>query len=934
MVNADVALEMIFSGNRKKKSALLYLPFDSSGCGSGSRNATAASYEGGTIFDGPGASKIGAGTLQTGQTASNLCWDPPINSLCTVGIYAATASDLSATCSLAGGCSLLVESLSGCIGGAYFLTGKGSACYIAAASGTEYVFTAHVLPGASVSEDKQLAVGATFNSSTGAQLSSCFIAYTLEEGATSWKRVGGLSMTPPAWTTFVVPYVYTGDTTQGHFSYYVDAIQLEKTAYETPYIDGSLGEGHSWDGTANDSQSVRTSSFLVYDNPGGAIDECTIAWWYRGTGLNATSNWNYNFHYGDDGTNGRIFAAVDSTGGNVTAQTMTAGFVRTGCTTGFVSDLGSGCVIAKETWNHFIVTASGLTTASPWMKLYQNGALGGSLSGSFAVNGLTEEFCVGNWNPTPNFSANGWVDELILLESALDATDALWLFNSQNAGRSLETETGIWTDATADVVRDVVIKYGLKGAGATDRVAQAGTMNFVMQNDHLNSGTALGYYSPDHANVRTGFDVGTPARLKLAYSGSTRYKWMGHIDSIKPIPGRYSTRQSNITATDWFDVAAKTKVSLRSIQFNVGADTGIDDLVSAMTNTPSSSTLSAGQDIFPTIFDSSRDEATAVTTEFNRLVLSELGYLYLRGNASSGGELVFEDRHTRPKYGAAAASMGSGCLATLAVDRSTRQVYNRVKIEVNPREIDTSASVLFTLQSVPLVPVSGSTIIEGRYTDPVQRGTLRIGGTSMIATASDTDYKMWSASDATGTDLTANLSVTTCYGGNTVRYEISNDGNTSGYITLLQARGKAVAVREPSISDKKNEASIAAYGESVLRLNMPYQEDALVADDVAAATLLAWKDPVSIGKRVSFIGNVSDDLMSYGLLYEPGDKIRISEEVTGIDADYFINGVTLKIDKDNILTYTWLLTPAERQAYWILGTAGFSEVGTTTTIGY
>ena len=64
----------------------------------------------------------------------------------------------------------------------------------------------------------------------------------------------------------------------------------------------------------------------------------------------------------------------------------------------------------------------------------------------------------------------------------------------------------------------------------------------------------------------------------------------------------------------------------------------------------------------------------------------------------------------------------------LDADRTTRNIFNKVKVEVNPREIDASASVLYTLQSVPLIPVSGSLVIEGRYTDPVQRGTLRVGG--------------------------------------------------------------------------------------------------------------------------------------------------------------------------------------------------------------
>lgn len=57
--------------------------------------------------------------------------------------------------------------------------------------------------------------------------------------------------------------------------YLVDAVQLEQKAYATPYCDGSLGQGHSWSGTAHASTSSRTVSTLTYPNvrltPSGTV---------------------------------------------------------------------------------------------------------------------------------------------------------------------------------------------------------------------------------------------------------------------------------------------------------------------------------------------------------------------------------------------------------------------------------------------------------------------------------------------------------------------------------------------------------------------------------------------------------------------------------------------------------------------------------------
>jgi hypothetical protein len=182
------------------------------------------------------------------------------------------------------------------------------------------------------------------------------------------------------------------------------------------------------------------------------------------------------------------------------------------------------------------------------------------------------------------------------------------------AGENLLTEAeevigtdGIWIDFALDVIKKLRIKYGIRGIGPLDRIASTGKMDFEVKNDDENSRGLLGYYSPDHANVREGWGVGNDIRAKLVYSGSTRYKWAGKVDSIKPAPGKYRSRKVKVVCTDWFDTAAKTKVSLQGVQFNVSAEDGIDSLISEMNNLPTASTLSAGQDTFPTIFDSSRD---------------------------------------------------------------------------------------------------------------------------------------------------------------------------------------------------------------------------------------------------------------------------------------------------------------------------------------
>ena len=496
---------------------------------------------------------------------------------------------------------------------------------------------------------------------------------------------------------------------------------------------------------------------------------------------------------------------------------------------------------------------------------------------------------------------------------------------------------GAWTDITSDVIAKpkAIARYGINGTGPLDRVAATGTLQFRLRNDAGNSGGLEGYYSPEHSNARSGFDLGAGVRLRVDYSGSTIYKWRGELANIEPAPGRYRSRQTLCGAVDWMDVAGKRKMRLEGVALNQRADEGISTIVGNMIDKPAASSLASGQDAFPTIFDSTRDEGTTVARELFKLTMSELGYLYVVGDQITGGVLTFEDRHARPKYGAAAASLND-ILTRMISQRTTRKIFNRVKTQVYPRETDSGSSVLFDLQSTPLVPSSGSILVEGRYTDPDNRGVLRVGGASMInpVSGSDNDFSMNSASDGAGTDRTSDFTVTASYGGNSVRYGIDNGGGNSSYVTKLRARGTRITIKEPTLTEKSDDVSISTYGESVLRANMSYQEDALVAEDVSNSLLGNWKDPANLFRIAEFAANESDALMQAALLYEPGDKITITETLTGIDADFFINGVELTLTAPDMLKCRWVLVPTGSADFWILGIVGSSELDASTKLGY
>jgi hypothetical protein len=63
-------------------------------------------------------------------------------------------------------------------------------------------------------------------------------------------------------------------------------------------------------------------------------------------------------------------------------------------------------------------------------------------------------------------------------------------------------------------------------------------------------------------------------------------------------------------------------------------------------------------------------------------------------------------------------------------------------------------------------------------------------------------------------------------------------------------------------------------------------------------------------------------------------RLTITETQTAHNADYFIIGEEHVIS-DALTKHvtTWYLEPANSARYWVLGVAGYSEVGSTTKVG-
>lgn len=494
----------------------------------------------------------------------------------------------------------------------------------------------------------------------------------------------------------------------------------------------------------------------------------------------------------------------------------------------------------------------------------------------------------------------------------------------------LDGEGNGWTDVSDDVRASggLTVEYGIQGSEPSDRVGSPGVLRFGLNNAETNSAGTLGYYSPFNVPAkRAGFDFNIGVRLGVQFDADLRYKHLGKLSDIVPAPGRYDERITRCQSLTWMDDAQRIDVPDLAAQTSKRADQVLTTILDALSTQPAERLFGTGVSQFPYALDGGTGQRLKVREELHKLAMSEQGYIFEKGT-ETGMALAFQERGARTADTTTHLSFDDDMARDgLVMTGSRDDVYRTVQVIVHPTTVDAAATtVLFSLETSDTLVAAGATVdtLFGPYRDPNNNDA--VGGVSMVSPVATTDYLMNSQADGLGTDLTANFTVSATYTGQGVRYSITNTGGTDGYITFLQARGKGVyrseAVVERSVT--------GSYGDRVLTLDLPYQTSVTTATKIATylATLLA--SPVARVKSVRFCANRSDAFMTAAIVREPGDRIAISETVTGLDAALFvIQWVKLEFQAPDILWCTWELAPWGLDAWWVAST--FAATGGTIT---
>ena len=497
----------------------------------------------------------------------------------------------------------------------------------------------------------------------------------------------------------------------------------------------------------------------------------------------------------------------------------------------------------------------------------------------------------------------------------------------------VETTDG-WIDITSDVLIDPAPKWnsGIMGNRLTDRVGSPGYLTFSLDNSEYNSASTRSYYSPSSSDCLGGWKTGRPVRLSFTFESQPFYKFYGHIapTGIKVHPGVKESRHVDVMVEDFIAMTDRHPLQLMEIETGIAMDGAVNSIVAALPIKPlEMEFVEANGVVYATMFDNIKENTTA-SAEFNKLAMSEFGFISRKGNGINGETLLLEGNYSRTTSTTditdiSLCSSDSGFLLMettgdyLLYETSDKIILNQVEqaaitdnelypgtefsygahiinmstSKAYPRRVDAAATtVLWALQE-DFEIAGGATTSKyiGRYRDP-SGGFSRVNGTDMVAPTTD-DFL---AETSGGVNATTDITLTTNYYSDHVEYTLVNNSLSTRVIKTLRARGKGIYFYDTLDIVDNDSSSQALYGIIPASFEFKYQGEPNTPAVINSAVVINNKTPSTWAEKLVIFANRNGRTMYSFLKLEPGTKILVSETMNAVSSEvYYVNGYEAEI---------------------------------------
>ncbi len=483
-----------------------------------------------------------------------------------------------------------------------------------------------------------------------------------------------------------------------------------------------------------------------------------------------------------------------------------------------------------------------------------------------------------------------------------------------------------WTDETTNLIQ-AEWRRGRDYASQLSGRATAGTFEAILQNP---SGryASLNASSPLYGLIKPGRKV----RFRTT-APSAATLWTGFLEEIIPDPGgRRDAPQVTLRASGplrW--ISDRDTAIARQTSILTGAAIGLilDDA-----GWPAGDrTIDAGH-VTLSRWTADGDRALAHAREIEE---TEFGYL----GESKDGKIVYEDvthRLTTP-HTASVATFSDAPGAALFYDEIRqldpwREIYNRFSAEVTTYSVQALATLWSVTGEVPEIKPGSTRDFWAEYPTPdaptqadsVDAWTTPVVGTDVVANA---------ASDGSGANLNASISVAVSKFAKSMKISVTNGAAVSAFLTTLQARGTPVYRNDPIRVAVEDTTSQAAFGKKAFPLPGKFYPTTASAQSYVEFGLSRYKDPVAV-LALSFQANASDAHMTQALSRDVSDRVTVVASGTGasgaqlgISRDFFVEAESHHYDLSGHWVTYELSDATADGGYWSLGV---STLGQTTRL--
>jgi hypothetical protein len=445
-----------------------------------------------------------------------------------------------------------------------------------------------------------------------------------------------------------------------------------------------------------------------------------------------------------------------------------------------------------------------------------------------------------------------------------------------------------------------------------------------------------GRFSPEHANALSGFTLGRVVRVRVSTAGGVVELFRGAITKIDPRAGGKGKRRCAVTCEGWLSRMRQQPFEL-PLQTSQRADQIAAAIIEAVGAYPPGygsedayTHFETGVETFPYFADNLDDNAR-VYDALRVLAASEAtGRFYQERD----GRLRFWDRRYLMKRYAIQATF-EDTMAEMDYAYGA-EIRNQVVVKYHPRQYEGDGPYVLSThdEGIKFRNAQEEKEIYLRYSD---ESDITVSTSDPITPERRVDFWGNNKEDGSGDlDFSGALSVSAEHFGTYSKWTVGNGGLSFWLAAGATQRGAdRITDRGRQEVRRSDDESIASYGLHPHTIDTQAQPSHNVARALAYWTVGKFSQPRGEIKRLTIRPLRDAALRAQAVERQIGDRIKLKETQTGVDADYFIVGERWRVGEGaKEVEVSWVVEPAAVHQCLLLGVTGFCEMGSNSRMGY